>query len=364
MPLNVYYLDDEQALCDVFRDTYSSDDVHVLTFTDPAALIQQAKNSPPDLAFFDYCLPSTTGDKVAQALDPNIPKVLVTGDTGLVSDYPFLKIIYKPWDDQDVLQILNRVRDKKNKFITEEKLPNIIVSEKAASLDVGVGHLVHQLNTPLAVIKMRAHQITTLLGKDPAAHDLKEEVAKLSGIIESTVDEMATSLREMREAVKMETTEVFQACDIKDSLEVANQIVKQREKQIKLDLDELDFGVKAMCKPQQMIQIFMNILSHLTSLNAAANPNNKISVASDLAGGKILIRMSLNLTLLPTDAKYEMPYDSSHLFKGSRKTRGLDLAIAEKLVKANRGILESHAEGTKRTVVLSLISAQEQLKKA
>jgi nitrogen fixation/metabolism regulation signal transduction histidine kinase len=364
MPLNVYYLDDEQALCDVFRDTYSSDDVHVLTFTDPATLIQMSKKTPPDLAFFDYCLPSTTGEKVAQALDPIIPKVLVTGDTGLVSHYPFVKILYKPWDDQDVLQILDAALDKKNCRIKSETIPEIISSEKAVCLDVGVGHIAHELNTPLAVIKMRAHQITTLLEKDSSAANIKEEVSRLAGIIEGTIDEMTASLREMRDAVKMDSAEALQACDIRESLEIASHIIKRSENQIKLDLTKLDFGVKAMCKPQQMIQIFMNTIRHLISLNAVANPNNKISVASDLAGGKILIRMSLNLTLLPTDAKDEMPYDSSHLFKGSRKTRGLDLAIAEKLVKANRGILESHAEGTKRTVVLSHISAQEQLKKA
>jgi nitrogen fixation/metabolism regulation signal transduction histidine kinase len=364
MPLNVYYLDDEQALCDVFRDTYSSDDVHVLTFTDPAALIQQSKKTPPDLAFFDYCLPSTTGDKVAQALDPIIPKVLVTGDTGLVSDYPFVKILYKPWDDQDVLQILGAALDTKNSRIKSETIPEIIASEKAVCLDVGVGHIVHELNTPLAVIKMRAHQLTTLLEKDLLAANIKEEVSRLAGIIEGTVDEMTTSLREMRDAVKMDTAEVSQACDIRESLEIASHIIKRSENQIKLDLTKLDFGVNAICKPQQMIQIFMNTLRHLISLNAVPNPNNKISVTSDLAGGKILIRMSINLTLLPTDAKDEMPYDSLYLFKGSRKTRGLDLAIAEKLAKANRGAIETSTDGAKHIVVFSLISAQEELKKA
>lgn len=72
----------------------------------------------------------------------------------------------------------------------------------------------------------------------------------------------------------------------------------------------------------------------------------------------------MNMTLMPTDAKDAVAHDSLDLFKGSRKTRGLDLAIAEKLLKASRGSLESHAEGTKRTVVLSLNSAEEQLKKA
>jgi signal transduction histidine kinase len=363
MPLNVYYLDDEQALCDVFRDTYSSDDVHVLTFTDPDALIQQAKKTPPDLAFFDYCLPSTTGDKVAQALDPTIPKVLVTGDTGLVSDYPFVKILYKPWDDEAVLQILGAALDTKNSRIKSETIPEIIALEKAVSLDVGVGHIAHELNTPLAVIKMRAHQLTILLEKDHPAANIKEEVSRLAGIIEGTIDEMTTSLREMRDAVKMDTAEVSQACDIRESLEIASHIIKRSENQIKLDLTKLDFGVKVMGMPQQMIQIFMNILGHLMSSTGAQHPNSKISVTSELAGSKVFIRMSMNMTLMPTDAKDEMPYDSSHLFKGNRKTRGLDLAIAKKLVKAGRGTLESHAEGTKRTVVLSLNSAEEQPRK-
>jgi signal transduction histidine kinase len=364
MPLNVYYLDDEQALCDVFRDTYSSDDVHVLTFTDPAALIQQAKNSPPDLAFFDYCLPSTTGDKVAQALDPNIPKVLVTGDTGVVSDYPFLKIIYKPWDDQDVIQILNTEMNKRNRSIVDDKLPEIIASEKAAALDVGVGHLVHQINTPLAVIKMRAHQISVLLEKESVAGNIKEDISRLSAIIESMVDEMTSSLREMRESVKIDTTEVFQACDIRDSLEIASHIVKQRTKQIILDLNGLDSAVKVMCKPKQLVQIIMNVLMHLVSISGTGRLNNKIVIASEMTDGKVFIRMSTDGIALNGEGKDETSYDPLYLFKGERKTRGLDRAIAEKLTKANRGTLDVSTTEEKRVVVLQLISAQEQIKKA
>jgi signal transduction histidine kinase len=233
----------------------------------------------------------------------------------------------------------------------------------SAPKSVSVGHIAHELNTPLAVIKMRAHQLTILLEKDPPSTNIKEEVSRLAGIIEGTIDEMTTSLREMRDAVKMGAVEVLRACDIRESLELASHIINRGENQIKLDLSKLDFGVKVMGMPQQMIQIFMNILSHLMSSNEAHNLNSKISVKSDLAGSKVFIRMSMNMTLMHTDAKDEMPYDSSHLFKGNRKTRGLDLAIAKKLVKAGRGTLESHVEGTTRTVVLSLNSAEEQPRK-
>lgn len=96
MPLKVYYLDDEGALCETFFDNFSDEKIQIQTFTEPSLFIEVANKNPPDLVFIDYRLPGTTGDKVAQNLPPHIPKYLVTGDLLVKPDYKFIAILEKP----------------------------------------------------------------------------------------------------------------------------------------------------------------------------------------------------------------------------------------------------------------------------
>jgi FixJ family two-component response regulator len=353
MPLNVFYLDDEQALCDVFRDTYSSDNVQIFTFTEPSALIQQAKDTPPDLAFFDYCLPSTTGEKVAQVLDPKIPKVLVTGDTGLVSDYPFVKIIYKPWHDKDVLQILENVREKKDQTALGFKISNILAAEKAILLDVCVGQLAHHMSTPLAVIKMRANQLKNLLVKTPPAENITREAANLLSIVDLTIDEMISAIRGLREAVKIETHQSSMNHDLGDSIRSAVTILKLSIEGIEIDLEGMDFRLKARFQPEHLTQIIINTGTYLASQNPDAKQKKKLLISANSNKHEVVIQMTADDFLPMADSTNQMS-DLSNLFKCDAKTNAMALAAAEKLAKINHGTMELFARDTKRVAVIVL----------
>ena len=60
--------------------------------------------------FIDYRLPQTTGDDVAQKLDPSIPKVLITGDHHVQTTYQFIACLEKPTKDEDIFAIIAQVR--------------------------------------------------------------------------------------------------------------------------------------------------------------------------------------------------------------------------------------------------------------
>jgi DNA-binding response OmpR family regulator len=106
MQLNVWYIDDEPDLCEVFCEYFSDTDVIVTTFTDPNAALSAAKLVLPDLLFIDYRLPTTTGDKVAQLFAPSVPIYLVTGDITVNTQYRFLRIFPKPYNEKDILAVL------------------------------------------------------------------------------------------------------------------------------------------------------------------------------------------------------------------------------------------------------------------
>ena len=107
MPLKIYYLDDEEALCEIFNHYFASQDVTVSTFIDPKVAIDAIKNNPPDIFFTDYRLPGTTGDAVAKALDPRLPKFLITGDTSVITEYKFIRVLPKPYPEQEIAEIIS-----------------------------------------------------------------------------------------------------------------------------------------------------------------------------------------------------------------------------------------------------------------
>lgn len=112
MSLVVYYLDDEDGLCENFKDLFESESVKIETFNVPAKLIERVKMTPPHLIFLDYRLPNTTGDKVAAQLDINIPKILITGDIEIHTDYKFHAILEKPTKSERIDALLKEFSRK------------------------------------------------------------------------------------------------------------------------------------------------------------------------------------------------------------------------------------------------------------
>ncbi len=113
MPFRIYYLDDEPDLLEVFKDSFSSDEILITLFSDPAAAIEAIAKNPPDLVFLDYRLPKTTGDQIALGLNKNIPKALISGDLQVVTQARFDAIFTKPFKNNDIEAFINSVRSQK-----------------------------------------------------------------------------------------------------------------------------------------------------------------------------------------------------------------------------------------------------------
>lgn len=113
MSLKVYYLDDEKDLLEMFSDTFSTPDIQITNFSEPALFMKAVKASPPDIIFLDFRLPGCTGDEIAQQIDPNIPKVLITGDTEVRPKASFLAVLGKPYRSQSIEDILRTCQSLK-----------------------------------------------------------------------------------------------------------------------------------------------------------------------------------------------------------------------------------------------------------
>ncbi len=97
MPFKVALLDDDPAICEVFRDNFEAPDIEIWTQIDPVIFLAEVEAFNPDLIFLDFRLPHTSGDRVAGQLDPRIPRAMITGDMEVHPQNHFLRIFYKPY---------------------------------------------------------------------------------------------------------------------------------------------------------------------------------------------------------------------------------------------------------------------------
>lgn len=108
MPLiKVLYLDDEALIGEIFLEEFSTAEIQIMVFTDPQSAVAEANRNPPDLAILDYRLFGTTGDQIAQVLSPDITKYLISGESGIKTDYKFAGILTKPLNFEVIHNILN-----------------------------------------------------------------------------------------------------------------------------------------------------------------------------------------------------------------------------------------------------------------
>ena len=114
MTINIFYLDDEEALCEIFAEILGTDQIKITTFINAHEAISACQNTPPDLFFIDYRLPNMTGSDVAFAVDSSIKKILVTGDLSVNCDYKFNRIISKPYKFDHIANMIDEHLGKIN----------------------------------------------------------------------------------------------------------------------------------------------------------------------------------------------------------------------------------------------------------
>lgn len=118
MKINVLYLDDESDICNVFLETFSTEDVVIETYTDTDSALEAARNKQFDVIFIDYRLPDNMGDIIAQKMPEQIPKYLLSGEVPLsVPKFIFSGVLEKPLNRQLISRVLQDIiiqKDIKN----------------------------------------------------------------------------------------------------------------------------------------------------------------------------------------------------------------------------------------------------------
>lgn len=120
MQFNIVYLDDEIDLCQIFEDIFTTDEVKIKAFIEPADAVSEIAINPPDLIFLDYRLQNTTGDIVAKQLGDTIPMALISGDLHIKPIESFSRIFFKPYDSVEIAVFIRQYVVQKKRLATPD----------------------------------------------------------------------------------------------------------------------------------------------------------------------------------------------------------------------------------------------------
>ncbi len=110
----ILVIDDDETVCELFRDTLEQAGHTVLTATDPVTGLRLAKDKDVNLVFLDLKMPVMDGPQVfrdIRAAKPNLPVTIVTGfaDSELMvsamQSGPF-GVMKKPFTAADIMTVV------------------------------------------------------------------------------------------------------------------------------------------------------------------------------------------------------------------------------------------------------------------
>jgi len=121
--------DDDEGILDIIETYLTGEGYEVLSVKDLDNIYNVIKDFSPDLIFLDLWMPYLTGDEIAKTLkkDPttkDIPIVIISAskDTEKMAiECGVNAYIYKPFDLDDLLKMINMQLSKPDELISEQK---------------------------------------------------------------------------------------------------------------------------------------------------------------------------------------------------------------------------------------------------
>lgn len=95
--VKIVYIDDEELLCQMFKEYLHANNIDITVFTDEVCAITYCNDNNPDIIFIDYRLKQLNGVDVAKAIVSDAIKVLITGELDVTMDNCFSDKIQKPY---------------------------------------------------------------------------------------------------------------------------------------------------------------------------------------------------------------------------------------------------------------------------
>lgn len=241
----------------------------------------------------------------------------------------------------------------------------LLESKKMAALGSLVAGVVHELNTPLAVIKSNADLSARSIATIREAMDKADSVAELknnaqvqralrslggAGATSDAAERLAHVVERLKRFSRLDQATVAEA-DINDLLDDTLGLMKHEfGERIELVRRYGDLQ-RTIGAPVELNQLFVNVLSNAA---AAIRGNGTITVTTSMENGAIVIRITdTGVGIEP--ALIERIFDPAFATAGPRVKAGLGLFASSNIVRKHDGTIALDSEpGEGTTVTISL----------
>ena len=402
----IVVVDDEAQVRTVLQLTLEKDGYRVHPFDDGSAALSFLAEQGADLVLTDILMPGIDGmellDKVL-ALDEEIPVILISAFADIDTTVSAVKkgafdFIFKPFDpeylrkavekgvtfhrlrlaERDYRADLERAVEERTREL--QKAHDLLrQSEKMTLLGQIAAGVAHEINTPLGFISSNLESLSKFterllmffmvqsesLDKYCPADELsriqairtRSHICRIVEELPEIVKDSLEGAERIKEIVKnlksfsRADEDQFVTANINDSLLKALNIVKNELKYVATVVTELGELSPGRCLPNQLTQVFMNLL-----VNAAQALENRgeIRVRSWQSGGNFRVSVSDTGCGMPQEVLkhiFEPFFTTKEVGKGT----GLGLAISYDIVRKHGGeigVESAPGKGTTFTVTL------------
>ncbi|MGE3609982.1 MAG: sensor histidine kinase [Bacteriovoracaceae bacterium] len=231
-----------------------------------------------------------------------------------------------------------------------EQQTRLIAAAKFSALGEMAGGIAHEINNPLTIINGKISGVIS--GIQDGSID-KEKILKELSKVETTVERISKIIKGLNSFSRnsnedqMELTSLTQI--ISECLDLCKEKINKREIELKIKIRN---DIKVLCRPQQISQIIINLISN--SYDALANASVRwIEIAAETNLDSVCISISDSGPGIPEHIREKImqPFFTT---KEVGKGTGLGLSISKGLAEEHKGSLELDLKSQHTKFILKL----------
>lgn len=241
----------------------------------------------------------------------------------------------------------------------EETYSMLVQASKMSSLGEMAGGIAHEINNPLATLKILAEQIQGLLEEEPLDVPALTERA---GVIINTVTRISTVITGMlsfsRTSEDIPMEDAFISDIISNTLVFCAEKLKKYE--IALEVTDYPKDLRVHCRGNQVSQVLLNLLNNAKDAIASYTEAKWIRIEIREVGSDICLRVSNCGPKIPTEVAQKIfrPFFTT---KPVGKGTGLGLSISQRILGDHKGSLSLDLDVPQTCFVMRLPNAVMEL---
>lgn len=236
--------------------------------------------------------------------------------------------------------------------ITENR-SRLVNNARLASLGKMAGGIAHEVNNPLAILKMASRNMTREIEQ---TNPDKEKLIKAAKTIDDTILRINKTIQSLKSLSRQATADPPIESNVHDIIENTLSVCEEKFKnhQIFFNVKE-NTNPKILCRPNEISQVLLNLLNN--SYDAVEELEDKwIQVITSIEDDKLCISVVDSGEGIPKEIADEIMqpfYTTKPVGKGT----GLGLSISKNLLEAQQGDLriDQDSPNTKFDILLPMI---------